>query len=79
MGYANGHWGLIAGCCAAALCGYTPVVQAQVGEIAQVGSPGGTAAPGLAPPPVNTGRQDVFAKPGRAEDAMVAGDWLIYP
>src|ERR1700719_2477927 len=46
---------------------------------AQVGSIGGAGGPSIEPPPVATGREDVFAKPGRAEEALIVGDWLAYP
>ena len=47
--------------------------------LAQVGAVGGANAPSISPPPVNTGRQNVFANRTRAEDALVLGDWLVYP
>jgi hypothetical protein len=46
---------------------------------AQVGAVGGANAPSVQPPPVNSGRADVFANPGRTDDALIAGGWLIYP
>jgi hypothetical protein len=46
---------------------------------AQVGAIGGIGAPSIAPPPVSTERPDIFVKPGIADDAMIAGGWLIYP
>jgi hypothetical protein len=51
---------------------------AQASEVAQVGGIGGGSI-AIEPPPVATGREDVFAKPGRAESALVVGDWLLYP
>jgi Putative beta-barrel porin 2 len=36
-------------------------------------------AQSITPPPVVTGRVDVFARPGRASQALIIGDWLIYP
>jgi hypothetical protein len=43
---------------------------------AQMGIGGGAT---LTPPPVATGREDVFAAPARARSAMAVGDWLLYP
>ena len=51
----------------------------QVGQLAQVGTIGGTDAPAMSPPPVSSGRPDVFAAEGRAESALIVGDWLLYP
>ena len=65
--------------------GTTSVALAQIGQlvpvdqVAQVGTAGGIGAPSVAPPPVATGRRDVFERPGRAEHALILGDWLIYP
>jgi len=39
----------------------------------------GAAAAQMQPPPVDTGRPDEFAGPGRGEDALPLGSWLIYP
>lgn len=47
--------------------------------LAQVGAVGGPGAPSISPPPVSTGREDTFANRSRAEDALVLGDWLVYP
>lgn len=47
--------------------------------LAQVGAVGGPGAPSMSPPPVETGRPDVFARPGRAEEALPLGNWLVYP
>jgi hypothetical protein len=55
------------------LCAIASVPHAR----AQVGMVGGP--PDIEPPAVQTGRPDVFVNSGRAEDAMVAGSWLIYP
>ena len=52
------------------------VAEANPVEVAQVGTIGGG---GLQAPPVATGREDVFVKPGRAEEALALGDWLLYP
>jgi len=59
----------------------TDIIQiAQASEVAQVGGIGGTGGSiSIEQPPVATGREDVFQKPGRAEDALVLGDWLLYP
>ena len=46
---------------------------------AQVGTVGGLGAPAIQPPPVATGRPDLFVSPGRTDDAMIAGGWLLYP
>lgn len=54
-----------------------PAAQADPAHLAQVRGLGGGAA--ISPPPVNTGREDVFARQGRAEEALILGDWLIYP
>lgn len=43
----------------------------QLAQVTTVGDDFGTA---LEPPPVVTGRPDVFAHPGRAEDALIVGD-----
>jgi hypothetical protein len=59
--------------------GIASAAQAQVGQLAQVGTIGGTGAPGMSPAPVSSGRPDVFAAEGRAEDALIVGDWLLYP
>ncbi|HVC57493.1 MAG TPA: hypothetical protein VND95_16180, partial [Stellaceae bacterium] len=53
--------------------GITSVSQAQVGLI------GGAGGASLQPPPVASGRPDVFARPGRADTALIVGDWLLYP
>jgi len=53
--------------------GITSVSQAQVGSI------GGAGGASLQPPPVASGRPDVFARPGRADTALIVGDWLLYP
>src|SRR5438105_9068171 len=47
--------------------------------LAQVGVIGGSGAPSVSPPAVGAGRPDVFVRPGRAETALIAGDWLLYP
>jgi hypothetical protein len=61
-----------------ALGGPSNVVQtAQASEVAQVGGTGGGVS--IEAPPVATGREDVFARPERGEDALVVGDWLLYP
>lgn len=76
-------WRSVAAACAftALLCyGLAPAAHAgDPAEVAQVGTIGGTSGVSLEAPPVATGRPDVFQKPGRAEDAMIVGDWLIYP
>lgn len=46
---------------------------------AQVGAVGGAGIPSLQPPPVATDNPDVFANPGRTDDALIAGAWLVYP
>jgi len=55
--------------------GFAAVPQAR----AQVGAVGGTGAPAIQPPPVSTDRPDIFVNPGRTDDALIAGGWLIYP
>jgi hypothetical protein len=44
-----------------------------------VGLIGGTGAPGIQAPPVDTGRPDIFTNPSRTDDALIAGGWLVYP
>lgn len=63
----------------AAVLGLCPALPAyaQVGDVAQVG--GSDVGAPIQPPPVATGREDVFQKPGTAKDAMIVGDWLLYP
>jgi hypothetical protein len=46
---------------------------------AQVGAVGGTGLPSIQPPPVATDNPDVLTNPGRTDDALIAGGWLIYP
>jgi hypothetical protein len=46
---------------------------------AQVGSIGGSYAPSFQPPPVSTDHPDFLSNPGQTQDALVAGNWLIYP
>src|SRR5579862_4319083 len=67
--------------CAALLsAGIAPAAQAQVDQLAQIGTIGGTGAPAAAAPaPVNSGRPDVFAGAEGAENALIVGDWLLYP
>jgi hypothetical protein len=56
------------------------VASAAQAQLAQVGTMGGTGVPAAAAPaPVNSGRPDVFAGATGAENALIAGDWLIYP
>src|SRR5579863_3107049 len=55
---------------AASLCG--SVISASHAQVGAIEGAGG-------PPPVSTGRADVFAPPGRAEHALIVGDWLLYP
>src|SRR5690348_9539288 len=57
------------GCVASLYAGLASAALAQVGSIGGGGSV----------PPVSTGRADVFAPPGRAEHALIVGDWLLYP
>jgi hypothetical protein len=75
----------VRGHCAMLACGYAgvlwagfaPAAVAQTRSVAQLG--GFASGAQISPPPVNTGREDVFARPGRAEEALIVGDWLIYP
>lgn len=60
---------------AALLIGVGAVPQAK----AQVGTIGGANAPSFTPPPVATDHPDFFQNPGVSDDALVAGNWLIYP
>lgn len=66
------------------LIGAAALVAAAVGGgaptrlAAQVGAIGGDSAGSLQAPPVETGRRSPFV-PGRAEDALPIGDWLIFP
>lgn len=46
---------------------------------AQVGAIGGFGAPAFEPPPVATGRPDMFINPGNTDEALIAGNWLVYP
>jgi Putative beta-barrel porin 2 len=46
---------------------------------AQIGSIGGGGGPSLEPPAVASGRADVFARPERADTALIAGEWVLYP
>lgn len=46
---------------------------------AQVGSIGGAYAPAFEPPPVSTDHPDFLTNPGQPQDALVAGNWLVYP
>lgn len=46
---------------------------------AQVGSIGGVYAPSFQPPPVSTDHPDFLTNPGQTQDALVAGNWLVYP
>jgi Putative beta-barrel porin 2 len=46
---------------------------------AQVGSIGGVNAPSFQPPPVATDHPDFLSNPGQTDDALVAGNWLVYP
>jgi hypothetical protein len=66
-----------AGCAAVLGLVLAPSARAQVGGAAQAGS--ANADIPIQPPPVATGREDVFQKPGTAQDAMIVGDWLLYP
>ena len=66
---------IVGGCVMLLLPGFAIVAPA----VAQIGVIGGPTAPEIFPPPVGTGRLDLFAKPERAEDALPMGDWLIYP
>lgn len=45
---------------------------------AQIGL-GGVSTPALQPPPVVTDHPDFLTNPGRTADALIAGNWLIYP
>jgi hypothetical protein len=73
------RWLVGVGCAASIVGGIISAAPAQVGAIAQLGTVGGVGAPAVEPPPVATGRPDVFVRPGRVENALIAGDWLIYP
>lgn len=73
-GNASIRWALVAVGCTALSC-----LSLASAARAQVSSLGGVGAPSITPPPVVTGRPDQFAAPGRAEDAMIVGDWLLYP
>jgi len=53
--------------------------RAQNMQVAQVDGLGGSLGLSLEPPPVDSGRPNVFERPGRADDAMVVGSWLLYP
>ncbi len=46
---------------------------------AQVGAIGGSYAPSFQPPPVSTDHPDYLTNPGQPEDALVVGNWLVYP
>lgn len=46
---------------------------------AQVGSIGGVYAPAFEPPPVSTDHPDFLTNLGQTQDALVAGNWLVYP
>jgi hypothetical protein len=46
---------------------------------AQLGAIGGQTGPAIEALPPQSGRPSAFEEPGRAENALVAGDWLLYP
>jgi hypothetical protein len=69
----NGRILFALGTSALLLTGVVSPVQAQLGPI------GGQTAPAIETLPSQSGRQSVFDDPGRAEHALIAGDWLLYP
>jgi hypothetical protein len=46
---------------------------------AQLGAIGGQTGPGIEAPPSQSGRPSAFDEPGRPENALIVGDWLLYP
>jgi hypothetical protein len=63
--------------------GAEPSINCSIGfvtQLAQVGGGiGGSGAPAISPPPVATDRPDIFARADRVEDALILGNWLLYP
>jgi len=78
-GSRGARWLVGAGCAIGVIFDLAAAGHAQVGQLAQIGTAGGFGAPAVEPPPVATGRPNVFARPGRAETALIVGDWLLYP
>jgi hypothetical protein len=46
---------------------------------AQLGAIGGSAGPAIEAPPPQSGRPSPLDERGRAENALIVGDWLLYP
>jgi hypothetical protein len=46
---------------------------------AQLGAVGGQTGPAIEAPPPLSGRLSPFDERGRAENALIVGDWLLYP
>ncbi len=64
---------LALGASAPLLAGSADPVRAQLGTI------GGPTGPAIEELPPQSGRPSSLDEPGRAENALVAGDWLLYP
>lgn len=76
---AFGRRAAVVGAGAIMLTGLSQYAGAQLGQLAQLGSFGGSGGVSLQAPPVATGRASPFEPPGRAQGALPIGDWLLYP
>lgn len=73
------RWGITEQCRRLLATGVGLALLAAAPAYAQVGAIGGAGAPSLEPPPVATDHPDYLTNPGEANDALIAGNWLVYP